>query len=239
MENGQVVGRDSSNTLAYGSFKTNEIIYNTVKIPYGGEYQLQLSDGTRVWLNSGSVLKFPVNFVGKQREVSLKGEAYFEVAHLADKPFIVHTDHSNVKVYGTSFNVMSYADDKVEQVTLLEGSVGVEVNGQQTMIKPGEQAELNTVTEIVELKEVEATLYTSWVDGVFRFKNMPMKELSKKLSRWYDVDFFFANDNVSEFPFTGRIKRDADFEYFMNLIEKTTNVEVSIDGRTVLVKETK
>ena len=161
------------------------------------------------------------------------------MAHNASSPFIVHTDHSNVKVYGTAFNVMSYEDEEVEQVTLVEGSVGLEVNGQQTMIQPGQQAELNINTTRVELKEVNTALYTSWVDGIFRFKNMSMKEISRKLARWYNVDFFFANNAVSEFPFTGRIKRDVDFEYFMSLIAKTTNVEITIEGRTVLIKEIK
>ncbi|MBI9062591.1 MAG: FecR domain-containing protein [Marinilabiliaceae bacterium] len=238
-DDGQVIGKDSLNTLVYHNVETEGLTYNTVKIPNGGEYQLQLSDGTKVWLNSGSVFKFPVGFKGDKREVSLKGEAYFHVAHNVSKPFIVHTDNSRIKVFGTCFNVMCYENDKVEQITLVEGSVGIEVDGKQTLIRPGEQAELSIPTSSVGVREVEVSLYTSWVEGVFKFKNMPINELSKKLARWYDVDFYFANDAVSEFPFTGRVNRNADFEYFMALIEKTTNVEVTVEGRTVLVKEKK
>ncbi|TRX71419.1 FecR family protein [Carboxylicivirga sp. M1479] len=236
-EDGKVVGKDSLHTLSYQHVTADKLIYNTLKIPYGGEYQMVLSDGTKVWLNSGSILKFPVNFISDTREVTLQGEAFFEVAHNADKPFMVHTKHSTTKVYGTSFNVMSYNNDKVEQVTLIEGKVGFSIKGQQTLLLPGQQAELALNNSNVVLKEVDASLYTSWKDGVLKFKNMPIKDLSKKLARWYDVDFYFANAAVGEIGFTGRVEKTTDFKHFMSLIEKTTNVKISINGRTVLVEE--
>ena len=206
IDKGLETGRSSTKMLTYFMIETDELIYNTIRVPNGGEYLLELSDGTKVRLNSGSELKFPVNFKGDQREVTLKGEAYFNVSHDDSKPFIVNAIHSSVKVYGTSFNVMSYEEENIEQITLVEGSIGVEFKGQQTIIEPGQQTNYNVISGVVEVKEVNTDLYTSWVDGVFRFKNMPMREIAKKLSRWYDVEFFFANDAVSEFPFTGSIK---------------------------------
>ncbi|SMO55030.1 FecR family protein [Saccharicrinis carchari] len=238
-EEGVVVGKDSLNTLAYTFVESNELIYNTIKIPYGGEYHLILSDGTRVWLNSGSSLKFPVNFIGEKREVSLQGEAYFEVVRNSEKPFIVRTGHSTTRVYGTSFNVMCYEDDMVEQVTLIEGKVGFNINGKQTLLHPGQQVELSLNNSKVEVKKVDTSIYTSWTGGVLKFKNMPIRELAKKLTRWYDVDFYFANSSVEEINFTGRIEKTADFKYFMSLIEKTTNVKISVDGRNVMIEEVK
>ncbi|MCU4174199.1 FecR family protein [Carboxylicivirga sp. N1Y90] len=236
-ENGQVVGKDSLSTLEYIDVGTNELIYNTIKIPYGGEYNLRLSDGTIVWLNAGSELRYPVNFIGNKREVFIKGEGFFDVAHIVSSPFLVHTDYSTVKVYGTEFNVMSYSDDKIEQVTLVDGKVGININGKQTLLKPGEQAEVTPHSSVVAVKKVDTELYTAWTGGELIFENMPLNELAKKLARWYKVDFFFANDGVSQKRFTGIIDKNNDFEFFMSLIEKTTNVKIIVNGRTVLVKE--
>jgi len=236
---GQVVGVDSSNTLAYVGVKTKELIYNTLKVPYGGEYNLKLSDGTKVWLNSGSELRYPIDFVGDKREIFLKGEGYFDVAHNSEKPFLVHTDHSVVQVYGTRFNVMSYANDNNEQVTLVEGKVGFSINGKQTLLEPGQQAELNLKNDEVSVKAVDTSYYTGWVDGTMKFKNLSIRELSKRIARWYDVDFFFANTTVAEFGFSGKFDRDCDFELLMDLLERTTNVQIEVKGRTVIVKEIK
>ncbi|MCU4156727.1 DUF4974 domain-containing protein [Carboxylicivirga sp. A043] len=236
-ENGQVVGKDSLNTLTYSNAPTNNIIYNTIMVPIGGEYNLVLSDGTKVWLNADSELKYPVSFMGDKRDVFLRGEAFFNVAHNKTKPFFVHSDNSSVKVYGTEFNFMTYKDDNVEQITLVSGKVGVNINGKQTFLEPGQQAEVLLSASSVSVKEVNTELYTAWTGGELVFENMALNELAKKLSRWYEVDFFFANQNVTQKRFTGVISKDSDFEFFMSLIEKTTNVKITVNNRTVLVQE--
>lgn len=236
-ERGKVVGHDSLNILIYSRINSDELRYNTMKVPRGGEYQLHLSDGTKVWLNSETDLRFPVNFVGDTREVYLKGEAYFEVAHDISKPFIVYTNHAKVKVYGTVFNARNYTDEKVEQLTLLEGSIGVEANGQQTMIRPGEQAELTAGGEKLVVKEVDTSYYAGWITGKMKFKNMSLRELSKQITRWYDVDFSFANNRVAELRFSGNFDRDCEFQLLLELLERTTKVKIELDGRTVVVKE--
>jgi ferric-dicitrate binding protein FerR (iron transport regulator) len=237
VENGLVIGVDSLNTLEYIDAEVSREVINTLRIPVGGEYHVKLSDGTIVWLNSDSELRYPVNFVGDKREVYLKGEGFFDVKHDATSPFIVHTDHSDVTVYGTRFNVMSYSDDAVEQVTLVDGKVGVTISQQQTILSPGQQSELNLNSNKLALKDVDTSYYTGWVDGVMKFKNMPLKDLSKRISRWYDVDFYFANSSVAEFGFSGKFDRDCDFNLLMELLERTTNVKIEVNDRTVVVKE--
>ena len=237
VENGLVIGVDSLNTLEYIDAEVSREVINTLRIPVGGEYHVKLSDGTIVWLNSDSELRYPVNFVGDKREVYLKGEGFFDVKHDATSPFIVHTDHSDVTVYGTRFNVMSYSDDAVEQVTLVDGKVGVTISQQQTILSPGQQSELNLKSNKLALKDVDTSYYTGWVDGVMKFKNMPLKDLSKRISRWYDVDFYFANSSVAEFGFSGKFDRDCDFNLLMELLERTTNVKIEVNDRTVVVKE--
>ena len=237
IEDGQLIGVDTLNSLQYIHGEVTKEVFNTLKIPVGGEYNLKLSDGTVIWLNSGSELRYPVNFVSDKREVYITGEGFFDVAHDNNKLFIVHTKNADIRVYGTRFNVMSYDDDILEQVTLVEGEVGVIVDKQQTVLAPGQQAELLIKNSKLEIKEVDTSYYTGWVDGVMKFKNMPLKELSKRIARWYDVDFYFANNNVAEFGFSGKFDRDCDFNLLMELLERTTNVKIEIDGRTVVVKE--
>lgn len=236
-EQGQIVGKDSLNTLKYTNIQTSKVIYNTIKVPIGGEYNLVLGDGTQVWLNSKSELKYPVAFIADKREVYLQGEGFFKVAYNKSRPFCVYSDNSAVSVYGTEFNFMSYSDEKLEQITLVEGKVGVNINGEQRLLEPGQQAEVHVASSTVTVKEVNTELYTSWTGGELIFENMPLHELAKKLSRWYEVDFFFANQNVTQKRFTGIISKKSKFEFFMSLIEKTTNVKITVNHRTVLVQE--
>ncbi|WP_430815639.1 FecR domain-containing protein [Carboxylicivirga sp. RSCT41] len=238
-ENELVIGKDSANVLEYIDVKSNVLIYNTIKVPIGGEYSLKLSDGTNIWLNAGSELRYPVNFVGDRREVFLKGEGYFDVAHNDAKPFLVNTPLSAVKVFGTAFNVMSYEEDKRQEVTLVEGKVGLAVNNKLSLLEPGQQAVFNKASSNVAIREVDTEIYTAWTKGELIFDNMPMDEFAKKIARWYDVDFFFANQRVAQKRFAGSINKNIDFEHFMALLEKTTNVKIIVEGRTVLVKELK
>lgn len=236
-DKGQLIGVDSSNTLIYKAAKQPIEEWNTLHIPVGGEYQLVLSDGTKVWMNAGTELKYPVQFQGKERKVELKGEAYFEVAKNKAHPFIVKTVHAGIRVLGTSFNVSCYEEDDVEQTTLIQGSVEVILQGKVCALQPGKQLQLNVKEQTVIIEDVDTQLYSSWKDGVFRFCNMPLEELAIKLQRWYNVHFFFVEDECRDVRFTGAIRKYADFQEFIKLIETTTQVKFLITGEMVTIQK--
>ena len=246
-EEGQFVSKDSSrirnvgNVLEYeaGVKKHGEkkLEYNTLTIPRGGEYQLKLEDGTNVWLNAETELRFPVAFGDSERRIFLKGEAYFDVTKSKEWPFIVRTCRSSVKVLGTSFNVCSYEEDSLEQVTLEQGGVEVKHHDETYLLHPGEQFELDTTNEEIEVKPVNVKLYTSWIDGMFRFHNMALDLLTVKLERWYDVHFVFSNEDCKNYRFTGAIRKDVDFNEFIRLIERTTNVKFIINQKDIIIQE--
>ncbi|MCU4173614.1 FecR family protein [Carboxylicivirga sp. N1Y90] len=234
---GEIIGSDSLDVLVYDNLEeASEVEYNTIVVPRGGEYNLILADGTRVWLNAETKLSYPVAFVGGERKVKLVGEALFDVTRDETRAFIVTTNNSAIKVYGTQFNVMSYEDEKVEQTTLVEGSIAVLYNNEEVMVQPGQQAILTQGQVDLQIKEVDTDLYTAWKDGIFRFENMPLEEVANKLSRWYDVDFFFSNNEVKGRKISGAMKRETDFKLFMGLIEKSAESEITINDNTVLVK---
>jgi len=235
-EKGQILGVDSLDILRYKSNEQSTTEYNTISIPRGGEYQLVLADGTKVWLNSETTLTYPVNFTGNTREVMLTGEAFFDVSTNAHVPFIVKTKDAAVKVYGTQFNVMAYQDDKMHETTLVEGSVAVLYNNKEVMIEPGQQAQINAAGGGFTVREVDTQLYTDWKNGIFRFEEMTLKDVASKLSRWYNVDFYFANEEVKTRTISGAMKRSTEFDLFMGLIEKSVEAEVSMEGNNVLIK---
>lgn len=234
---GQVIGVDSVNTLIYTAQKLSTEEWNTLRVPRGGEYQLILSDGTKVWLNADSELKFPVQFKGEERRVELKGEAFFEVVKDSAHPFRVETAYSGIRVLGTSFNVSGYEGDEVQQTTLVEGSVEVILPGKVCRLEPGKQLELNLRNQSVAIKEVDVALYSSWKDGIFRFCDMPLNELMVKLQRWYEMDFLFRHDECKKIRFTGAIRKYADFQEFIRLIETTTDVRFGVEGNTVMIQK--
>ena len=229
---GATIGKDSLNTLVIQGGNSGQ--RSTVRVPEGGEYRVVLSDGTKVWINSGSELTFPMNFGKGERVVELKGEAYFDVTKSKEWPFIVRTCRSSVKVLGTSFNVCSYEEDSLEQVTLEQGGVEVKHHDETYLLHPGEQFELDTTNEEIP---VNVKLYTSWIDGMFRFHNMPLDLLTVKLERWYDVHFVFSNEDCKNYRFTGAIRKDVDFNEFIRLIERTTNVKFIINQKDIIIQE--
>lgn len=209
--------------------------YNTLSIPRGGEYVLQLCDGTKVWLNSATVLKYPSIFSGKQRQVELDGEAYFEVTHNPDVPFIVKTATTAVQVYGTSFNVYAYHGDDNQHTTLLSGSVGVCWQGQEVRLEPGEQAVWDVRTNEMAVRQVNALNFCSWHTGSFIFENSPLREVLDRLARWYDVEVFYVNPEVGDLHFTGDLNRYDDFEKILKFLEMTRKVQFTVNGKTIWV----
>ena len=231
---------DSNHLLRYSSHDSIEMANdnknNELIIPKGGEYQVVLADGTKVWLNSASRLIYPQSFMGKERRVVLSGEAFFDVAHDAERPFIVETSRMNVKVLGTRFNVNDYDDNEEVSTTLVNGSVEIVSGGQQAFrLVPGEQA-YGKENEL-EKREVNVRLYTSWIDGKFLFNNTELEEIAKQISRWYDVEIFFSSENVKKVRFTGAIVKFKPLDDLVRMIESTSQVRFSVKGKTIVISE--
>ncbi|WP_018339401.1 FecR family protein [Butyricimonas synergistica] len=213
-----------------------EVQYNKIEIPRGGEYKITLSDGTHVYLNSQTVLRFPESFANsEQRVVYLSGEAYFEVAKNATKPFIVCCKNYNVKVLGTSFNVNDYEDESDSKTTLASGKVEISMNGRQTVLKPGQQAVIKAGW--VDVKEVDVEVYTTWMHENFRFQSETVEEIMKKLARWYNIDVVYLGESVKGYHFTGYLPRYADISKVLDLLSLTTKIKFELKGKTIMVME--
>lgn len=212
-------------------------LYNTIETPKGGQYQILLPDGSKVWLNAASSLKYPANLTAmKERRVELKGEAYFEVAKVSRKPFIVATDKQEVEVLGTHFNVKSYADDNSTKTTLLEGSVQVTpkssgVSG--VILKPGLQAELKASG--LKVLAVEAEDEIDWKNGDFVFKDESLESIMRKIARWYDVEVIYRDDVPQNVSLEGLVSRSKSISEVLSLIESTGKVNFTIEGRKIIV----
>lgn len=207
-----------------------DAVMNTLVTPLGGKYKIQLSDGTVVMLNSGSSLEFPVGFHGTERRVKLSGEAYFEVAKDAAKPFFVQTAASVTKVLGTKFNISSYAEDRLTSTTLLEGKVQFSGNGESAVLKPGEQASLNNAG--LRVAEVNTEDAMAWKDGLFIYKNEELSVIMRQLSRWYDVDVDYST--VPDRRLFVRISRNVNLSEVLGQFALTSNLKFKVEGRRVV-----
>ncbi|WP_439182857.1 FecR family protein [Carboxylicivirga taeanensis] len=206
-------------------------------IPRGKDFHLQLSDGTEVWINAGSTLSFPDFFDAQQRVVKLDGEAYFKVKSDEQHPFFVETPHETVCVTGTQFNICTYSDEPMSRITLAEGKVSVTIDKEEHHLLPGEQLQQTFLSGIIRKEQVDVSLYTSWKDGVFEFNDMTLREISFRLSKWYDVKFHFDNEQIGELRFSGMTKHNYDLEYFLKIIAKTTNVKFEKNNSGIKVSE--
>ena len=224
----------SDGKLAYQpGAATGAMVYNSIATPRGGQYQLELSDGTKVWLNATSTLKFPVAFSGKERRVILTGEGYFEVAKNATMPFHVEVNGVDINVLGTHFNVNAYANEATIRTTLLEGSVSVAGKGGQCVLRPGQQAVANATDKMEVNNNVDADEVVAWKYGMFRFKGAALATILRQASRWYDIDFVFEAETDEKF--SGEIARTVNAEQLLNILELTGKVDFEVKGRTVLV----
>jgi transmembrane sensor len=209
--------------------------YNIVETPNAGQYQLTLSDGTKVWLNAGSSLNYPVAFNEQERRVELKGEAYFEVAHNAAKPFKVTCSGQIVEVLGTHFNINSYADESIVKTTLLKGSVKIINASKQAVIKSGQQSQVNLSLpgEIRVLKNVDMEEALAWRNGLFYFKNSSIKQVMYSAARWYDLKVIYEG-KIPEVKLSGKLSRQVNLTGLINIL-KFEGIECKIDGRTVYI----
>jgi len=213
-----------------------QLLYNTVATPIGGQYQLILADGSKVWLNAASSLRFPASFVGDNRTVELQGEAYFEIAHDPSKPFKVLANGTAVEVLGTHFNVNAYTDEPQLKTTLLEGKVKIENQGTVRFLTPGQQAAVEGPSKINIINDADLEGAVAWKEGKFVFKYDNIYSVMRQLSRWYDIHVQYGN-NLSDDPFIGviRIPRNESISVILNLLQKTKTVGFQLNGRTVTV----
>ncbi|MFA6944442.1 MAG: FecR family protein [Pedobacter sp.] len=211
----------------------DHIIYNTIETPKGGKFQVKLPDGSKVWLNAASSLRFPTAFSGTKRKVELKGEAYFEVAPDASKIFEVNTRNQVVQVLGTHFNINAYSDEPTVNTTLLEGSVRVSdlrTNISQ-MLKPGEQAKLSESIEVVNMKNTSEAV--AWKEGYFQFDEADIETVMRQIERWYDVSIVYEGE-IRNYRFGGEIERSLSLLQVLKILEKT-KVHFRLEGREVIV----
>lgn len=209
--------------------------YNTIETPKGGQYQIILPDGTRVWLNATSSLKFPTNFsTFNKREVELKGEAYFEVYKVKNQPFIVSSNRQQVEVLGTHFNINSYDDEPEIKTTLQEGTVRIHnQTSQEFILKPGQQAQLNRNGSIA-IKEVDVAENLAWKNGMTRFANEDIQTIMRMISRWYNVDVVYEG-KIPEVRFGGSVSRAMNISEILRVLELTDAVHFKVEGRRVTV----
>jgi ferric-dicitrate binding protein FerR (iron transport regulator) len=227
--------------LAYqqsaGSDHPSAVQFNTVTTPRGGQYQLVLSDGSKVWLNAASSITFPTAFIGKERNVKITGEAYFEVTHNANMPFHVKVNEVDIKVLGTHFNINAYSDEDAIKTTLLEGSVKVSNRNGNTLITPGEQALVFNSPSgnggIAVKKDVDLDEVVAWKNGYFSFRDASLREVMRQISRWYDVDVQFAGA-INDRRFGGEIARNSDLSQVLKILEES-KVHFTIEGKKLLV----
>lgn len=207
-------------------------VNNTVTVPRGGKWALTLSDGTKVWLNSASSITYPTTFDGPDRHVSITGEAYFEVAHNAKKPFKVSFNDQLVEVLGTHFNINAYDDEPSNQTTLIQGSVSISKGKNTVILKPGEQASVTkNVIEVVKDADIERTL--AWREGLFLFDRTELQNAMREISRWYDIDVVYQGD-VKNDVFNGRISRHNKLSQILKVLE-LGDVHFRVDGKKVIV----
>ncbi len=206
---------------------------NEVSVPRGGEFSLTLPDGTKVWINSESVLRFPSSF-SDTRKVSLQGEAYFDVAKTGT-PFEVTTDAMTIRVLGTQFNVSAYHAESA-LATLVQGGVEVENANGKVRLAPGQQAVIPSDKSGITVREVNVSMYTAWVTGIFDFNDTPLEDITQQLSRWYDVEVDYAQPALRRIRFSGTILRKESLGYALELIQKVSDVKFVVDDKRVKVE---
>lgn len=235
---GANVIKNSEHTLNYqGQDKsTKENVFNELIIPLGGEYKIELSDGTIVWMNSMSKLRFPVVFGSGERVVFLEGEAYFDVAKDSLRPFnVVINSDLKVRVLGTAFNVRAYADEPNVETVLEEGAVVVNSKGSDVILRPNQKASYNNHTKSVSVGDVDTRNYTSWRNGHFVFNEMSIEKILNYISRWYSFEVEYQNESVKHIIFSGSLKKYEDITKFLSAIELAGGAKFEISNNKLII----
>ncbi len=231
------------NVLVYNGKKEGaEVLYNTLSTPIGRQFQLVLPDGTKVWLNSSSSITYATLFKGNERSVTVSGEAYFEVAKDASKPFRVHVasalkemGETVIQVLGTDFNINAYGDETPVKTTLLQGSVSVKTGNNSALLKPGQQALVESTTHINLNKDVDVAKEVAWKNGLFNFNNEKLKSIMPQIARWYNVDVVYENKDVQNIMITGEIERKANLSEVLKILT-FLNINYKLEGRKLILK---
>ena len=236
-EAGVTIIKKASGEIIYNMKGTKDVAvaqnsYHTIATPRGGTYQVLLEDGSKIWLNAASSIKFPTSFAAAERIVELKGEAYFEIAKNPMRPFTVKVEGQSIQVLGTKFNVNSYTDEAKLATTLLEGSIKLTNQKENVILKSGEQA-LSTIGKKIELNEVEAADFLAWKNGMFSFHRADLQTVLRQFERWYNIDVKFEKD-VPETFFTGKIYRNLNLDDALNNLT-FLGVRFKIENRNVTV----
>lgn len=234
IQQGKTLVQQSNGQLQYAAQGRGEAIgYNTLSVPRGGQFNIVLPDGSHVWLNSASTLRFPTAFTGKQRMVELQGQGYFEVKKDVAHPFIVKVNTTEVQVLGTRFDIMAYADEKSLNTTLLEGAVRMKQGVIQQQLVPGQQAVLDYASGRMSVRPVDVDEVVAWKTGFFEFDNATITAIMRQLSRWYDIEVSHLNNNSSRL-FGGRISRNLPLSEILHMLE-ANGAKFNLEGRRLMV----
>lgn len=234
-QGGAKVSKLTGNGITYAANDSAKktSVFNTLTTPRGGQYNLTLADGTRVWLNAASSISYPTTFTDRVRQVVTTGEVYFEVAHNRDKPFRVITGQQTVEVLGTHFNINAYNDEQVVKTTLLQGSIKVSKADYRALLKPGQQSQIEgNIINVIDHANLEEVI--AWKNGYFRFNNEKINSIMAKLARWYDIDVLYEG-KISDEGFYGTISRFKKISEVLALLQQTKGVHFKIEGRRVTV----
>lgn len=226
--------KKAGNRLVYSAEGNQDtaVTYNRLITPRGGEYSVVLADGTQVWLNAESELRYPEQFAGEERRVYLRGEAYFDVAKREGQRFVVALGGTEVTVLGTEFNVKGYEDGGMA-TTLVEGSVAVRRGEEECRLKPGEQAVVGE--DGIAVAEVDTDLYTAWKDGYFIYRRAALDDIMQELARWYDFTYFYQNSGVADLNLTAKLRKFDQVEDVFEILEMTGQVDFAVKNKTVTV----
>lgn len=235
----RIINQDGQVIYGKGHGQASAPMYNTMTTPNGRQYQLVLEDGSRVWLNAASSIRYPTAFAGKERKVEITGEVYFEIAPLykpdgkTKLPFIVSVNGMNVEVLGTHFNIKAYNDETNTQTTLLEGKVKVAVGGMENMLKPGQQAVLSRMGTMKVMDDVDVDAVMAWKNGFFSFDQTDFGAVMRQLARWYDVEIVYAGE-VPNRKFGGGISRNTNLSEVLQILEES-KIYFRIEGKKIIV----
>ena len=233
------VQKEKDGTLIYNAAAADQhtgssVAYNTISTPNGGEFNVGLADGSKVWLNAASSLRFPASFTGSERNVVLTGEAYFEIAKNARKPFTVTANGTTTRVLGTHFNIKAYNDEQDVITTLVEGAVRIESNGLQKNLVPGQQALVRNDVKNIVVSAADVDDAIAWKNGYFTFRNENIKDIMRRISRWYDISVTYEA-GVDANAFGGTFSRSKSLKQLLKSLEMTNTIHFKIDGKNVTV----
>lgn len=233
-----IVSKESVQGIENKDLKVLE--YNELATPKGKSYSIILSDGSKVWLNAQSAIKYPVRFGANERVIQISGEAYFEIKYDSQRPFIVQAPDYNVKVLGTKFNINAYSNERISTTTLVSGSVAIPTaSGSETLLSPGEQMKFSKTDKAVSVEKVDVELYTSWIDNNLRIEQMSLEDIFTILMRRYDINVYYVNDITKAEKFSGKIPLNDNLRVVLEQISKVSDVEFQYEKNLVVVKSKK